>query len=112
MVWPMFDKSPTFGKSLKELELICERRNAVPVVILSSLAHESTVRPGIKAHDLKMGVGIDRWVPRSDYNIADATMIAYGFTNETIVFLIDPDGVIRHVQSGLGGIEKAMGRSL
>ena len=80
------------------------------MVILSAPAHESTVRPAVEKYGLNLGIGIDRFVPKSEYTISNATMIQYGFGKMPMLFVIDSDGTIRHFQSGLDGIDKVLGQ--
>ncbi len=96
------------GPKLQRFEEICERAGAVPVLLLSSPAHESAVRPAIEKYNLKLGVGIDRYVPLSEYSTPNATMIQYGWGEMPLVFIIDTEGIIRHVKSGLDGLEKSV----
>ena len=101
------------GPELKQLEQTCDRAGAVAVIILSHPAHESWVRPAIQKYDLKLGVGIDRFVPQSEYMLSNATMIAYGFSKKMpIVFIIDAEGIVRYFQSGFEGVGEALEKYL
>ena len=63
---------------------------------------------GFEKYNLKLGVGIDRYVPLSEYSTPNATMIQYGWGEMPLVFIIDTEGIIRHVKSGLDGLEKSV----
>lgn len=93
-----------------EFQKVCERAGAIPVLILPYTVHESLVRGAIEKRDLRLGVGIDRFVPQSDYHASGATMIAYGRGGSPLSFVIDSDGIIRHVQSGFAGLEARLDR--
>jgi beta-lactamase regulating signal transducer with metallopeptidase domain len=106
-VWSSEDWAK-LGPELAELEATCAKSNAVPVAILSYPGHESSIEPAIAKHGLTMGVGIERYVPQSEYTISGAMMAAYGTGKMPMVFVIDSDGKIRHFQSGFEGVEKQL----
>ena len=63
-----------------------------------------------KLHDDYPAIGIDRFVPESEYTLNGATIAAYGLGKMPMLFIIDPDGVIRHFETGLEGLGEALSR--
>ena len=66
------------------------------------------MKAGIAEYDLKLGIGIDRFVPRIEYNIPSATMIQYGLGKMPMLFIIDSEGVITYFLSGFADLDKKL----
>lgn len=94
----------------KVLETICERHDAVATVIFSGTVHESVVELYLQDLGSRVGVAIDRFVPESDYQLSDATFIAYGFRRSLSVFVISSDGIVTHAMRDLEGLDAALGQ--
>ncbi len=99
------------GPQLRELERISRNGGAAPAVILSSSGHESTVRPALERHGLgTLPIGFDEYEPPTDRTGINATMNLYGRGRTPLVFVIEADGTIAHVQSGIDGLGDVLAR--
>jgi len=96
---------------LEKLEKACQRADAFLILVLAHQTHASAARAELEKRGLTLAVGIDRFVPRSEYvGSNNATMIAYGRGKWPLVFVIDSDGTIRAVQSGLDSASSLLRR--
>ena len=94
----------------KMLETICERHDAVATLIFSSTVHESVVELYLQGLGSRVGLAIDRFVPEGDYQLSDATFIAYGYRRSLSVFVISSDGMVTHAMRDLEGLDAALGQ--
>jgi len=102
---------PQVFSDLKEFESICSRKNCVPVVIFSCATDPSVPKRAIEQHGLTLSVAFDRFDPYSEYSHPAATFARYGGSHECgnpPVFVIDSNGIVKHVQVGLDGLEEAL----
>ena len=58
----------------------------------------------------RVAVGLDRFVPRSEYSLSDATFIAYGYRGSPTILVVEPGGTVTHVVHDLESLEPALRR--
>jgi hypothetical protein len=95
---------------LASLDALCERHDAAAVIIFSSAVDESVVRPRLEGIGPRVGAAIDRFVPRSEHRLSDATHIAYGYAGSPTIIIVEPGGTVTHVVHELERLDEALRR--